>query len=91
MKTVSDYGQYVVVNLILEIEGEMMVEMTMQPDDKGQGLGVAIVKWEDFSLSDFKDLLALAAGSVGRFLDDAPGITVEEDKTGPAIEQGWPF
>lgn len=97
MKTMSDFRPYAVVSVVLKIDGEVMTEIMAQPEVGEGGLGVAVVRWDDFSVSDTKDILEVIAASLTRYLNNDPGIEVlEEDsevnpKEKPADDINWPF
>lgn len=78
MKTLSDYRPDSLVSIRLYVDAEHMLDFDMQPDYGADGLGVSIANYEDFSLDDTADLLAIAQGSLRRFLDLHPDIEIFE-------------
>lgn len=97
MKTIADYRVNAIVTIKLEIDGEEVIDIQMQPLGKGLGVGVALCRWEDFSVGDVRDILGYASQSLTRLLTRDSDIEVDPgdleniDKEEPRSQGDWPF
>lgn len=77
MKTITDYPDDTLVTVKLYLDNEVMVEVAMHPDGQNLGMGVAITRWEDFSVLDARDLIRVCCDSLTRLLQRAHSIEVD--------------
>lgn len=97
MKTMSDFDTHAVVLVEVTIDGEHVVDLVMQPEGKSGKLGVAIIRWEDFSIGDIRDLLRCGQETLTRMLDGDDAIDYQSihpaqfEGKEPLKSTKWPF
>lgn len=91
MKTMSDYPDDVLVTVKLFIADELMIEMDMKPDLKLESVGISLLRWDDFSVIDTRDLFKVAQESLTRLLVEDHNITVIEGEVSEREQRDQPF